>query len=185
MGGVIILIRHGDRGPLAHVRNISTVNCAGDLSLDTELDNVYQNYQNFIQNASIYSRTAWAQFLGPFHGFPMLPSNSRDCKLAQLTTFGVGQLLKLGLVLRSAYYHKLNLANSTLTSKDVVVVSTRYRRTVQSAVALLYAFLQNEGFQNLAKISFKESQSYTFCYSDCTCAAADKYSKLYSKVAYI
>jgi hypothetical protein len=27
MTGVIILIRHGDRGPLQHVRNITAVNC--------------------------------------------------------------------------------------------------------------------------------------------------------------
>lgn len=181
LGGVIILTRHGDRGPLAHVRNISTVNCAGDFSNNPELDAIYQNYQNFIQNVTLYSRSAWAQFLGPFHGFPMLPSNSRDCKLGQLTTLGVGQLLKIGLVLRNAYYHRLNLANSTLTSKDVIVFSTRYRRTVQSAVALLYAFIGNENFQNLAKISLKESQSYAFCYSDCACAAADKYSKINSK----
>lgn len=27
MKGLLILIRHGDRGPLQHVRNISGVNC--------------------------------------------------------------------------------------------------------------------------------------------------------------
>ncbi|XP_012282578.1 2-phosphoxylose phosphatase 1 [Orussus abietinus] len=180
LGGILVFIRHGDRGPLAHVRNISTVNCAGDFS-NPELENAYQSYQNFLQNASTYSRTSWAQFLGPFHGFPMLPSSPRDCKLAQLTTLGVGQLLKTGLLLRSAYFNKLNLGNGTVTSKDVVVYSTRYRRTVQSAVALLYAFLENDGFQNLARVSLRETQSYAFCNVDCACPAADRYLKQHSR----
>ncbi|XP_015113288.1 2-phosphoxylose phosphatase 1 [Diachasma alloeum] len=179
--GVIILIRHGDRGPLSHIRNISTVNCAGDFSLNPRLETVYQSYQNFLENASLYSRNAWAQFLGPFHGFPMLPANTRDCKIGELTTLGIGQLLKTGMLLRNAYYDKLKLQNSSITSKDVVVYSTRYRRTVQSAVALLYTFLEENGFQNLGKISMREVSSFTFCNSDCACPAAEKYSKQFSK----
>ncbi|XP_024944171.1 2-phosphoxylose phosphatase 1 isoform X2 [Cephus cinctus] len=179
--GILIFVRHGDRGPLAHVRNISTINCAGDFTSSSELDNVYQGYQNFLQNASSNWRTGWAQFLGPFHGFPMLPATARDCKLAQLTMLGVSQLLKTGLLLRNAYFHRLNLGNGTINSKDVVVYSTRYRRTVQSAVALLYAFVENDGFQNLAKISLRETQSYAFCNTDCACPAAEKYHKQYSK----
>ena len=180
--GVLIFIRHGDRGPLAHVRNISTVNCAGDFANNPELENFYQGYQTFLQNSSSYSRTGWAQFLGSFHGFPMLPSNTRDCKIGQLTTLGIGQLLKTGLLLRNAYYQKLNLGNGTISTKDVVAYSTRYRRTVQSAVALLYAFLENEVFQNLAKVTLRESLSYAFCNSDCACPAADHYQKHYAKV---
>lgn len=166
---------------MAHVRNITTVNCAKDFSESPELENVYLGYQSFLQNVSSYSRTAWTQFLGPFHGFPMLPVNSRDCKLAQLTSLGIIQLLKTGLLLRNTYYGKLNLGNSTLSPKDVVVYSTRYRRTVQSAVALLYTFLENEGFANLAKINLQESQSLAFCNADCACSAAEKFSKQHSK----
>ncbi|KAL2713200.1 2-phosphoxylose phosphatase 1 [Vespula squamosa] len=181
LGGIVMFIRHGDRGPLAHIRNISAVNCAGDFGTLPELENVYSNYLAFLQNVSSYSRTAWAQFLGPFHGFPMLPSNSRDCKIGQLTTLGIGQLLKTGIILRNAYYHKLNLGNGTISSKDVVVYSTRYRRTVQSAVALLYALLENDTFQNLAKITLQESQSYAFCNVDCVCPAAERFFKQHLK----
>lgn len=177
-----MFIRHGDRGPLTHIRNISAVNCAGDFGTLPELENVYSNYLAFLQNVSSYSRTAWAQFLGPFHGFPMLPSNTRDCKIGQLTTLGIGQLLKTGITLRNAYYHKLNLGNGTISSKDVVVYSTRYRRTVQSAVALLYALLENDTFQNLAKITLQESQSYAFCNVDCVCPAAERFFKQHLKV---
>ncbi|XP_046753843.1 2-phosphoxylose phosphatase 1 isoform X1 [Diprion similis] len=179
--GILVFIRHGDRGPLTHVRNITTVNCAKDFSGTSEMESVYLAYQSFLQNVSSYSRTAWTQFLGPFHGFPMLPADSKECKLAQLTGLGVNQLLKTGLLLRNIYYNKLNLNSSTLNSKDIIVYSTRYRRTVQSAVALLYTFLEYDNFGNLAKINLQESQSLTFCNTDCACSAADKFSKQHSK----
>lgn len=113
----------------------------------------------------------------------MLPSNVRECKIGELTTLGIGQLLKTGLILRNAYYNKLNLSNSTLSSRDVIVYSTRYRRTVQSAIALLYSFLlENEVFQNFGKITMRESSSLTFCNTDCACPTAEKFVKQYSKV---
>ncbi|XP_034949316.1 2-phosphoxylose phosphatase 1 [Chelonus insularis] len=179
--GILVFIRHGDRGPLSHIRNISTVNCAADFSSSPRLDNIYQNYQSFIQNSTTYTQSAWAQFLGPFHGFPMLPSNSKECKIGELTTLGIGQLLKTGMLLRNAYFNKLNLGNTTISSKDVVAYSTRYRRTVQSAIALLYTFLENDVFQNLAKITMRESSSLAFCNADCACPVAEKYLKQYYK----
>lgn len=183
LGGILIFIRHGDRGPLTHIRNISGINCAGDLgSATTELDTIYENYVNFVQNVSSYSRTAWAQFLGPFHGLPVLPINARDCKIGQLTTLGILQLLKTGILLRNAYYHKLNLGNGTSFGKDIIVYSTSYRRTVQSAVALLYALFENDGFQSLARINLQESQSYAFCNNECACPAAEKFLKQHLKV---
>lgn len=182
LGGILIFIRHGDRGPLTHIRNISSVNCGGDFGGTTELETMYENYVNLVQNVSSYSRTAWAQFLGPFHGMPILPTNARDCKIGQLTTLGVLQLLKTGILLRNAYYHKLNLGNGTTYGKDVIVYSTSYRRTVQSVVALLYAFFENDGFQNLVRISLQESQSYTFCNNECACPATEKFLKQHLKV---
>lgn len=185
LGGILIFIRHGDRGPLTHVRNISTINCGGggEMNATPELETIYDNYVNFVQNVSTYSKTAWAQFLGPFHGLPILPANPRDCKIGQLTTLGILQLLKTGILLRNAYYQKLNLGNGTSSiGKDIIVFSTSYRRTVQSAVALLYAFLENDGLQSFARISLQESQSYAFCNNECACPAAEKFLKQYLKV---
>ncbi|KAL0122167.1 hypothetical protein PUN28_007127 [Cardiocondyla obscurior] len=182
LSGVLIFIRHGDRGPLTHIRNISSINCSGgELGATGELETIYENYVSFVQNASSYSRAAWAQFLGPFHGLPVLPTNARDCRIGQLTTLGVLQLLKTGVALRNAYYHRLNLGNGTTFGKDVIVYSTSYRRTVQSAVALLYALFENDGFQSLARISLQESQSYAFCSNECACPAADKFLKQHLK----
>lgn len=39
--GILILIRHGDRGPLQHVRNISAVDCGGGFN---EYLNAYKVY---------------------------------------------------------------------------------------------------------------------------------------------
>ncbi|KAL6435529.1 hypothetical protein ACFW04_005476 [Cataglyphis niger] len=184
LGGILIFIRHGDRGPLTHIRNISSINCGGEIGAGngvTELETIYENYVNFVQNVSSYSKTAWAQFLGPFHGLPVLPANARDCKIGQLTTLGILQLLKTGILLRNAYYHRLNLGNGTTFGRDVIVYSTSYRRTVQSAVALLYALFENDGFQSLARISLQESQSYAFCNNECACPAAEKFLKQHLK----
>lgn len=185
MEGILILTRNGDRGPLSHIKDINKINCAGDVSTNPEIQSVYKNYLNFLQNVTLYSRAAWSQFLGPFHGFPVLPVDSKVCELAQLTNVGIGQLLKTGLLLRQAYFRKLNFDNSSLAYKDVLVYSTRYRRTVQSAVAFLYAFFENESLDKLVKISFKESQSHSFCFSDCACPAAEKYHKIHLKVIFL
>lgn len=84
---------------------------------------------------------------------------------------GVSQLLKLGYILRRSYINiwpKL----SNLTQSDVVVYSTRYRRTFQSVLAFLYTLISAD---TLSKVSIFESQSMSFCFKDCGCPIADKY----------
>ncbi|XP_043270434.1 2-phosphoxylose phosphatase 1 [Venturia canescens] len=179
--GVIVVTRHGDRGPMTHVRNISAVNCAGDLSAYPELENLHQTYQSFVQNVTLHSRAAWSQFLGPFHNFPILPEATKDCKLGQLTSLGVGQMLKVGSLLRNAYHEKLHLGNGTISATDVTACSTATRRTLQSGVSFLYAFLENENLQNLPRFTVRESQSYVFCNTDCACPAADNYGQEHAR----
>lgn len=165
--GILILLRHGDRGPLSHIRNISSVNCA--MSSYTSI----RAYSNFLQNIS--KSPGFSQFLGPFHNFPLLPAN--ECALGQLTLVGVSQLHKLGHVLRMVYGDKLGIGNGSLTNEDIVVYSTRYRRTFQSTLAFLYTFLAPEDLQ---RIVLKESQSLAFCFNDCVCPAAETYRKIFT-----
>nr|CAD7409948.1 unnamed protein product [Timema poppensis] len=171
--GVLILLRHGDRGPLSHVRNISSVNCAGDLGSAAadgwDSDASYRSYELFLQNMTGRTTNFLSQLLGPFHGFPLLPA--AECQLAQLTPVGAAQLLRIGHLLRTVYGDRLGGFNST---EDFLVYSTRYRRTVQSVVAFLYAFLSPE---DLAKVALRESQSLTFCFNDCACAAAERFQR--------
>lgn len=51
---------------------------------------------------------------------------------------------RTGHILKTAYAEKLGIGKGTLTTEDVVVYSTHYRRTFQSALAFLYSFLSLE-----------------------------------------
>ncbi|XP_044740326.1 2-phosphoxylose phosphatase 1 [Chrysoperla carnea] len=170
---VIVLIRHGDRGPLAHIRNISAINCG--LNPKTSSNILLTQYKNFINEITQSGHLPWSQ-TGPFHGFPLLPSSDSQCHLAQLTYIGVAQLLNIGRMLSNVYIKKLQLENSTTANvDDILVYSTKYRRTFQSGLAFLYGFLPPE---LLTKVQIKESDSVTFCFTDCACPAADHYSRL-------
>ncbi|XP_018327972.1 2-phosphoxylose phosphatase 1 [Agrilus planipennis] len=163
--GLIILTRHGDRGPLQHVRNITYINCGK--KTNTEL---LKGYQEYMKNLSSISRVSWIG-PGPFHGFPLLPTHYRQCQLGQLSMQGVAQLLKVGQILRQSYlsiWPKL----TNLTPAEVLVYSTRYRRTFQSALALLYGLISTE---TLNKVNIFESHSISFCFRECGCPMADKY----------
>lgn len=164
--GVLILIRHGDRGPLTHVRDISSIDCAANEHP------LFPAYETFMDNLTGTPQVS--QLLGPFHGFPLLPHKS--CSLGQLTHVGVSQLLASGEALRAVYADKLGLSNIT-TSGDIVVYSTKYRRTVQSALAFLFAFLTPEQLHNA---NLKESASLQFCFDDCACLISEGYLKKFN-----
>uniref|UniRef100_A0A1Y1KPX7 2-phosphoxylose phosphatase 1 n=1 Tax=Photinus pyralis TaxID=7054 RepID=A0A1Y1KPX7_PHOPY len=163
--GLLVLIRHGDRGPLQHVTNISYVNC-GYSDTDAHL----KLYQDYLHNLTVLGKVSW---IGPgaFHGFPVLPTHATQCQIGQLTMQGVAQLLKLGQVLRESYvgiWQKL----LNLTQSEIVVYSTRYRRTFQSALAFLYGFVTGD---TLSRVTILESQSMSFCFRDCGCPVADTF----------
>lgn len=130
------------------------------------------SFQAYLHNATISGKVSW---IGPgaFHGFPLLPMHPTQCQLGQLTMQGVHQLLKLGKMLKERYI-KLWPKLAALNSSDITVYSTRYRRTFQSALALLYSLIPQE---TLAKVNILESQSMNFCFKDCGCPITDKYSK--------
>lgn len=155
--GVMIMIRHGDRGPMNHVRNIAEIDCG------TMSDQLYSGYMEFLQN--IFFNIS-LQFLGPFHGYPLYPSQS-NCSISQLTPVGVSQLLQLGRTLRSVYMPLLDISSSD----DIIIYSTKYRRTFQSALAFVYAILPPDVF---SKVTFIESDSYSYCFDHCACLNVDK-----------
>lgn len=189
--GVMMVIRYGDRGPMAHVRDINSIDC----STGRQVNPLLNKYRIFLSNATanvaaghyMYTRS------GPFHNFPLLPAFTKACLLGQLTYSGVAQLLQIGELLRSVYAHQLDLLrpepqppsksiNSTqmqvvYASDDILLFSTRYRRTFQSAMALMYGFLP-ERWQSLI---VRESHSLAFCFADCACARADHIKDLLAK----
>ncbi|XP_046812310.1 2-phosphoxylose phosphatase 1 [Lucilia cuprina] len=186
--GVLLVIRHGDRGPMSHVRNIPHLDCG------ITGDNLVNKYRSFLYNSTSVSGSNhmyWNK-VGPFHSFPLLPLAEKECLLGQLTYKGIAQLLHVGETLHQIYAHPLglwykqsnsqygkNVMNSTpystlLNSDEVVVYTTRVRRTFQSALALLYTFLPTDKWLAL---NVKESHSIAFCFSDCACPQADSLRK--------
>lgn len=90
--------------------------------------------------------------------------------------------MRIGSQLRTAYGRQLGLLQeeeqrppgSNPTQSDgsgIVVYSTRYRRTFQSAMALLYGLLPVEKWLAL---NIRDSHSLTFCFADCACPKGDK-----------
>lgn len=74
---VVILFRHGDRGPLNHIghRNVSHINCEAKSP-------EFEQLSKFVSDTLI-KLPGYSQFIGPFHSFPKVPS-SPFCSLGQL-----------------------------------------------------------------------------------------------------
>lgn len=119
--------------------------------------------------------------------FNFRQSNNKTIK--NLYFSGIAQLLEVGHILQQVYGHQLGLmtkpvaiktaVNSTAQSPypqdEIIIYSTRYRRTFQSAMALMYAFIPVERWLHL---TVQESHSLAFCFSDCACPYAEKLKEL-------
>lgn len=89
----------------------------------------------------------------------------------------VGEIMRqiygnqLGLLTKPYFQRPINnTSQPSFVSDEIIVFSTRYRRTFQSAMALMYSFLPTERWQSL---SIRESHSLAFCFLDCACPQAD------------
>ncbi|KAK8374729.1 hypothetical protein O3P69_015563 [Scylla paramamosain] len=171
LSGVVILLRHGDRGPLIHVRNLSNINC-GHHSYGTP---TYKKYVGDILNVS--RTNTYVNFVGPFVRFPLLPPPSH-CGLGHLTPQGVLQHLQLGRVLRQVYLSELNLLSNHWEEEDILVYCTKFRRTFQSVLAFLYSFLPDF---NISKVRLQEGKGISFCGEDCHCEQSDYFDQRYEQ----
>lgn len=198
--GVLLIIRHGDRGPMAHVRGINLINCSAH---DEPILNKYRNFlSNYTTSAqSGFGHATWMK-TGPFHGMALFPPSSNTCLLGQMTSRGIAQLLHIGDILRQSYGHPLGLLinkinvppiksssttnntsghiESPYNTEEIVIYSTRYRRTFQSAMSLMFGFIPVHRWGSLY---VQESHSLAFCFSDCACPQADTLKKVLSKQA--
>lgn len=168
MEGIVIIFRHGDRGPVNHVRNLESMDCDYNDNNDTA---TFKEYVSFISSqwSGPISNTLY-QFAGQPN--PHMPAPTKKlCELGQLTTNGAVQHIKLGSLLRRVYFDKL-FDNSSIAS-NLFAYTTKYRRTFQSLSAFLYGFLK-EGFR---KIPVRTVNSMYFCFEDCACPAIDVHAK--------
>nr|XP_018902230.1 PREDICTED: 2-phosphoxylose phosphatase 1 [Bemisia tabaci] len=176
--GVILLLRHGDRGPLSHLRNISSVDCGIKTE---ESSKEFELYRQIVSNISykLPQSSMLSFFLSHIQNSPQSPllPSSPECELGQLTPSGIVQLMKLGQLLRSRYASRLALADKNVTSEDIAVYSTAYKRTIQSVLAFLTTFLNVDDFFKV--VHLRESKSLLFCFNDCACHASEVYQKRY------
>ncbi|XP_068617894.1 2-phosphoxylose phosphatase 1 [Battus philenor] len=161
--GILVLTRHGDRGPLTHLKGGDKLPC------DTEpVSTLLKSYEEFVTNASSSGRAWWVSGPGPFHNFPSLPPRgaATRCALGQLTPSGLLQMLTVGNILREAYSEKLGAENMELSGKKEtsVAYTTRYRRTFQSLQALSWGSTGGAA-------AAREAHSVAFCFRDCACNA--------------
>ncbi|XP_068242029.1 2-phosphoxylose phosphatase 1 [Palaemon carinicauda] len=169
--GVVIAFRHGDRGPLVHVSNLSSINC-GHKSYGTP---TYKKYVNDILNAS--KTNAFINFVGTFVKYPLLPLPSK-CNIGYLTPQGVAQHIQLGKVLKEVYLNDWNLLGNKWDAEDIVVYSSKYRRTFQSLLAFLYSFLPDF---DISKTHIRDGKGISFCDNECRCDKADVYDHKYDQ----
>ncbi|XP_049876049.1 2-phosphoxylose phosphatase 1 [Pectinophora gossypiella] len=164
--GVLVLTRHGDRGPLTHLKGGDKLPC------DVEpVSPLLKSYVEFVSNSSVGGRAAWVSGGGPFHNFPSLPPRAAGthCALGQLTPRGLLQMLTVGVILRDAYGDKLalNIEPGKKDTGEVISYSTRYRRTFQSLLGVSWG-VAGRGAGALAAAA-RESHSVAFCHRDCAC----------------
>lgn len=148
---VIILIRHGDRGPLRMVNRLKELNC--DMTPSTE--NRYRTLVEVLIQSK--PKLEHLNLIDDFIDFP-----DERCKLARLTKAGLAQHVKLGHILGSTYATRLGLSGPNFNWK---VTTTRYSRTFQSALAFTYGleFAIKSSFDFLKVAQFEYADDTFFC----------------------
>lgn len=128
---VIVLIRHGDRGPLRLVRHLDQLNC-DRLELGDQIG--WLHFDQLINRLLTYRFRFVRNLADEYYHVP-----GRGCELGQLTRLGIGQHIKLGSMLAERYqpYH---LFENAKLHQMVRIVSTRYPRTYQSAWSFIFGF---------------------------------------------
>ncbi|CAK8677781.1 unnamed protein product [Clavelina lepadiformis] len=167
-----VVIRHGDRTPLKFdlykamgvVPNFCNV-------FDDKTGNKFPVLIKYRETVSAQYDQALRK--GVYVFTDPLP-RSVLCSPGQLTSLGVLQQLNNGFALRRVYFDKHKLT-------AVKVISTRVRRTFQSAVAFLYGFLPDF---NLLEVPVRTSPHPAFCESDCICRKVKKLQKLINEKHY-
>ncbi|XP_076320610.1 2-phosphoxylose phosphatase 1-like [Tachypleus tridentatus] len=157
---VAVLVRHGDRGPLLKIKNQAQINCGVKEPLKYPLFGQFINVMD--------SKLKWYQSSAEFHSFPPYP-HSKQCWLGHLTQLGVLQELRLGRLLGKLYNEHWNLLSRTSNVQNVLVFSTMYARTFQSALAFMFGFLPSLSpdkkltIQSVDDTSFCENRNVCRC----------------------
>ncbi|XP_013791443.1 2-phosphoxylose phosphatase 1-like [Limulus polyphemus] len=157
---VAVLVRHGDRGPLLKIKNQSLINCGVKEPLKYPLFGQFTDVMN--------SKLKWYRASAEFHSFPPYPY-SKQCWSGHLTQLGALQELRLGRLLGNLYNKHWNLLSQTWNVQNVLVFSTMYARTFQSALAFMFGFLPSLSPDKKLTIHAVEDTSFCGKHNLCRC----------------
>lgn len=169
---VIILIRHGDRGPLKIVKNLDSLLCNNSYFADTvpNKDHFTKLAKDFLNNKeNLKNFNISADYLN----FP-----NDKCSIGQLTKFGITQHVKLGHLISSHYASKLKISKKIL-HKSIKINTTPFPRTYQSAISFLHGF-----YSNLNESIFHKCPEFTCFYGTHFCGPSDssEYCQVYCPI---
>ncbi|KAF0300530.1 2-phosphoxylose phosphatase 1 [Amphibalanus amphitrite] len=157
----LLLVRHGDRGPLLPVRNLSGIDCGVPPVLPAGLRSVYAGYGRAASRAA----AGWRARLEAVGGTgALLPADGR-CRQGRLTPRGVLQLLRLGAALRPRYAPLL----AGVAPQRLTVYYSPTERTLQSGAALAFALA---GEKSLGGAVWQATRNVDLCVTQCSCPAA-------------
>lgn len=169
--GVYVVLRHGSRSPLYKIPNLRPpkVSCLLSHSNNGILAKTF--------TSAMDKQVKEMKQISVFHWWSTYPNRSK-CSSAQLTNVGALQMIRLGQLFKSIYVDKWKLIerNEQESLNRIFVHSTKYPRTVQSAVAFLYGVIPS---LNLTAIRISLTSNLLFCTSTdvnlpCICQAAYK-----------
>ena len=178
---VHILFRHGMRASMGNSlaeMSFEQPDCNFPaLSMLHSNNAITKRFLNAMSNLGNHSlNSLWKQLITDFGTHP----NSHACRKSQLTNIGTSQMLLLGSHLRTAYRNVMFLPefnSNKLTKPEIKLTVTEYSRTVQSSIAFIYGFLEDQFSLSLVDIS--TSKGIYFCNRQlsevpCYCKAANK-----------
>ncbi|XP_015269109.1 PREDICTED: 2-phosphoxylose phosphatase 1 [Gekko japonicus] len=164
---VHVLIRHGDRYPLYAIPKTKRPNI--DCTLVPNRKPSHPQLEAFIGHMSKLGSEA--KMDSTLSSMPRYPSHLL-CEMGELTQTGVVQHLRNGQLLQDIYIKKHNLIPSDWSAKHLYLETTGKSRTLQSGLALLYAFLPDFDWN---KINFRHQWSAIFCTGNCVCPIRNHY----------
>ncbi|KAI2808503.1 2-phosphoxylose phosphatase 1 [Blomia tropicalis] len=125
---VIVILRHGDRGPLRQLKRLNSLYCD-----DQNVKDLLNRFRELFQHYQIGSSLPSEYFKLP----------DKKCRRKRLTRVGLSQQVKLGQMIGQLYWDKLGLYTENL-NRFVNVTTTNYSRTFQSALAFLFGMLGSD-----------------------------------------
>ncbi|KAJ8022227.1 2-phosphoxylose phosphatase 1 [Holothuria leucospilota] len=173
---VYVFARHGDRTPIENGKTGKLAPFKWECSLTEANKKIGSLHMTrFLKLMNLHLKdvnTMDPELRSTIQRIP-LREWSIGCYSSQLTPQGWIQHMRLGDFMKKRYWHALQLGSvDPMNSHKISIKSTATQRTIQSAIAFMFAFLPSFKLEDIAKIRIAENP--TFCMErHCLCGAAE------------